>query len=487
VTRVAFGIAAAFVAVQMVVSARYGYHRDELYFVASGRRLAWGYVDQPPLSPAVARLSQTLFGDSLVGLRLFPALAGGGVVLLTALIARELGGGPFAQALAALAAAVSGVFLGVHHLAGPTSYDQLAWAGTLLLGLRILGGGDPRLWLAVGAIVGVGLLNKHTVLFLVGGLAVGLLAVGPRDMLRSGWLWAGIAIALVIWLPNLLWQVRHDWATLEMTRSLREKNSGFGGVVELLVGQVLEISPVLVPLWIVGLVALLRGPELQTYRSVAVAYFVILAVLIVSGGKFYYLAPIYTALFAAGAVTVERVTRDGDFWLGRPTIVAGIVVLSLPTFFLALPVVPVDRVEPLRKINWELGETVGWPTFVDTVAGVYDDLSPGERDGAVIFTRNYGEAGAVDRFGDEHGLPRASSGHNNYWWWGPPESDGDVAIVIGVEAQQALEPFFETCELATRIDNGLDIDNEEQDAGVYVCRGRRAPWAEIWPDVRHYN
>jgi hypothetical protein len=481
---VLLAIAAGFVALEMLVSVRYGYHRDELYFLAAGRRLAWGYVDQPPLSPATARLSESLFGDSLVGLRLFPALAGGAVVFLTGALARELGGGSFAQALAALAVATSTVFLAVHHLAGPTSYDQLAWAGALFLVARILAGGDPRLWLAVGAVAGVGLLNKHTVLFLAGGLAVGLLTVGPREQLRSPWLWAGVALAALIWLPNLVWQVGHDWPTLEMLRSLRAKNSGPGAVVEYLVGQIVQVGPVLVPVWIAGLVWLLRNDALRPYRALGVAFLAVFAVLLVSGGKAYYLAPMYVALFAAGAFAIEHATADGSLGLSRPLIVSGIVVLAVPGVLFALPVMPVNQVQPFQKLNVELGETVGWPRFADTVADVYETLPLGERDDAVVFTSNYGEAGAIDRFG--RGRLQAFSGHNSYWWWGPPDTRAHTAIAVGQQARSALAPFFTDCEAAGRINNG-HLDNQEQGVAIYVCRGRQTTWADIWPAVRHYN
>jgi hypothetical protein len=489
------GIAGGTVLLLLAVASRYGYHRDELYFVEASHHLAFGYVDQPPGAVAIAWLNRVALGNTLFGLRVLPALLDGVVVALTGAMARELGGRRFAQSFAALCVAVSG-FLAIGHLAGPT----IGWALVSFLVMRILRSRNTRLWLAVGLTVGVGLEFKDTILFLVGGLTIGLVVNGEAKLLRSPWLWAGAGIAVLLWAPNLVWEAAHHWPVFEMDANLRAEHSGLGAAINYPFITLLALGPVVAVVWMAGWYALLRRPALRLYRSFAIAFAVLfVAIWIVIPDRFYYLAPLYPAMFAAGAIVTEEVVegRSGFFrarqrrrrmWGSRSSavwiaVVGGVILLPI-----ALPVLPPGalRVVPLQNINYDLGEEIGWPDFTSGVAGVWRSLPADERASAVIVTGNYGEAGAIDRFGAVLGLPGAFSGHNSYWGWGPPSPSLGTTVAVGFDRSQ-LTPYFEAVTLAARIQNRYGVDNDEDGAPVWVCTGQRRPWPAIWPAFKAYG
>jgi Dolichyl-phosphate-mannose-protein mannosyltransferase len=469
------GIAALLVALLLAVAGRYGYHRDELYFLVASRHLAWGYVDQPPLTPALAGLARLLFGDWLPGLRLLPALAMGALVVVTGLVARELGGGGAPQLLAAACVAASAVTLGTGHLHSTTTYDVLVWAVGLLLLVRLLGTGQRRLWLAIGVVAGVGLLNKATVAQLAAAVLVGLLADrNARRLLASSWLAAGAAVAVALWAPYLAWQAGHGWPQLAIFADLRATDGGLGAGLAFPPLQLPMTNPLLAPLWVAGLLALLRAGWARPWRPLAVAYLVFVAFYTLVGGKPYYAFGFYPVLFAVGGV-----------WLARRREQRGQGGLPLR---LLLPVLPASTLGAVVKVNEDAGETFAWPTYVAQVLRVRDGLPPAERAEAIAVTANYGEAGALARYGGAWGRDAVFSGHNSYWWWGPPGGDGRVVIVVGVADGRAfLQRHFRSVTLATRLDNGHDIGNEEQGRPVWVCRGLIGTWAATWRDWRHYS
>ncbi|MGH3613616.1 MAG: glycosyltransferase family 39 protein [Pseudonocardia sp.] len=495
-------LAAAVAALLVAVSGRYGYHRDELYFVAAGRHLAFGYPDQPPLTPLLARAATELFGDSLVGLRLASALATALVVLVSGLIARELGGGRGPQMLAAGCVAVSAFVLAVGHLLSTSTFDLLIWTVLSWLVVRALRDGG-RVWLAVGLVAGIGLQNKTLVAFLLAGLVVGVLVAGPRATLRSPWPWAAAGIALLLWVPNLLWQAVHGWPQLELSTAIAAGSSISSQPRWLFLPiQLVLVSPLLVPVWVAGWWRLTRDPGLRTYRAFAVAYPLLAAVFLVTGGKPYYLFGLYPVLLAAGAEPTLRWVRAGALGTapaavigrwgvrrapGARRVLLGVVIglSAVMSAVLMLPLVPVGQLAatPIVDIHPDAGETVGWPAFARTVAGVHAGLPSADRDGLVVLTRNYGQAGAVDRYGPELGLPQAFSGHNSYAEWGPPPGSAGVTLVIGYDRGR-LERWFGSVEEAARIDNGVGLDNDEQGTSVWVCRQRLVPWAELWPQLR---
>lgn len=499
--RAVIAVALATVAVLLGLGRRYGYHRDELYFLEASKHLALGYVDQPPLSVLGAWFSRTLFGGgSLLGLRAIPAVLDGVAVVVTGLIARELGGSRFAQAFAALCVAASG-FLIIGHLAGPTAYDLVAWLAACLIIVRILRTGRQQLWLACGLVVGMGLEAKDTILLLCFGVAVGLVVNRQARLLVSPYLWAGAAIAVALWAPNLAWDAAKGWPTAEMSRNLRAEHSSIGSAMAFPGIQLLLPNILLLPVWIAGIWALGREQRFRRYRAFAFAYAVMFVLLIiVIPDRPYYLAPLYGLFFAAGAVVVDETVRGKRRLLRRGptrkpllwrspraavlyTVIAGILISPL-----ALPVLPPSALAtvPLQKLNYNLGETIGWENLTQTVAQVYRSLPSGDRPRTVLLTSNYGEAGALDRYGRQLGLPRAFSGHNSYWWWGPPPPDGGITIAIGFD-RSYLTRFYAQVTLATRNHNPWNVTNDEQQAPIWICRQQRQPWHTIWPKLKHYG
>jgi hypothetical protein len=482
--RPVLAVAVAELAVLIATASRYGYHRDELYFLQAGRHTAFGYDDQPPLTPLIGRASTALFGDSVRGLRVLPALAIALCVVLTALIARNLGGGRRAQLTASACLAASTILFAGHQLSTAT-FDILAWAALLWLVSLILAGGDPRLWLAAGAIAGLGLENKHLALLLLGSLAVAGVVTRRRDLLRGPWPRLGGALALALWAPNLIWQARHGWPQLDLAGDISSEDpTAFRA--GLLPFQLVVISPFLAPVWIAGLLWLLRADEARRFRMLGAGYLVLLAACLLVAARWYYPAGWYAALLAAGGVALER-------WLDsrahRAVLVAAVAASAAVAAVVSLPVVPERNLHstPVTDVNEDVGEMVGWPRFVDALARVHDALPPSDRARAVIFTANYGEAGAVARFGPARGLPTAYSGHNAYWRFGRPPDGARPVIVVGFEDPGYLARFFTGCRQVARFDNGLEVDNDEQDGPIWLCLGTREPWRQLWPRLRHLD
>jgi 4-amino-4-deoxy-L-arabinose transferase-like glycosyltransferase len=480
-------VAAAMVAVELGVAARYGFHRDELYFLACARHLAWGYVDQPPFVPMVAWLSTHLMGTSPVAVRVFPALAAGATVILTACMARELGGSRRAQLLAALAAATSPQVLAAFHLLSTTAFDLLFWAAISFVVLRLLRTRDERLWLVIGALVGLGLLNKVNVGFLVAGVVAGFVLGGRSRDLRSPWLGAGAALALLIFAPNVVWNATHDWASLAMMRSLHQENSGLTASLTFIPAQFIVVGPVLIVFWLAGLRRLLAS---SFARALGIAFISLLVLFAVAGAKTYYLGGMYFALFAGGGVWVEE--RMTPTTAGRTVrrwaalmLVGGLIGLPL-----ALPVLPesmLARGEWESKINKDLSATVGWNDFVKQVDQVANRLPGDERANLVVFTGDYGAAGAVDLYGSRYRLPHAISGHNSYWWWGPAGArNGTTTIAVDLPRDYLLT-IFSQVQPAGTVTAPYGVWTEERGDPIWICRGQKETWAQAWRAARHYG
>lgn len=497
-------IALAAFALLMAVSTRFGYHRDELYFLEASKHMAWGYVDQPPLAVAVAWVARELFGGALPGLRLIPALCDAVTIVLTGLIARELGGRKLAQTAAALSVATAPIFLAAGHVANTTPYDLLAWAAILWLLVRLTRTGDDRLWLPIGAITGLALLNNETILLLVGGVAVGVVANRQGRLVASPWLWAGAMAALAIWSPNLVWEVHHHWPSLAMSKSLRTEHSGPGATATFVLNQILLPGWWVVPLWVAGVLALVRDRRLRPYRWAAIAYAVMfVANAVVIGDRPYYLSGIYTVLFAAGACALEgsltrrtsllraqrKTPRKPVLWRSPRAVVVWIAVVGVIGLAVTLPVLPVSAMGSMKlnKVNYDLGEQVGWPSLVGTVARVYRSLPSAEQSTAVIVTANYGEAGALAWYGPGLGLPRPYSGHNNYWFWGTPHPSGGPVILVGYHRAHLPTRAFATIESAATVHNQAGVDNDEDGTTIWIGTGQTRPWAALWPSFRHYG
>ncbi|WP_255657648.1 glycosyltransferase family 39 protein [Actinoplanes sp. L3-i22] len=464
----------------MLASAgRYDYHRDELYFRMLGNHPAWGYVDQPPLTPLLDRLAIEVLGDTVWAMRVPYALMLGLAALLAAAIAREVGGGAGAQSLAA--SVVFGTFaLSAAHVGSTAATDLLVWLGVILFVVRALLYEQPRAWLWAGLVTGLGLYNKHLVFLLLLCLGGALLITGPRRVLRSPWLWAGAGIALVVGLPNLIYQVANDFPQLEMARVLAE-DKGDESRILLLPFQLLLLG--LPPVWIAGIVTLLRDPGLRPVRALAVAYPLMLILIFVIAGQPYYPLGLLTALFAIGAVPTVR-------WLDgrRPRLIwliAGVVVFGAAGIVTSLPVIPESRLADttVAETNQTIADQIGWQEYVAQVAAVYRALPAEDQARAVLFTSNYGEAGALDRYGRPLGLPAVYSGHNELYNLGPPPDDKTVVIAV-IQARPGPE---DGCVEQGALRNSAGVANEEsEEAHIYVCRPT-VPWHTAWPSLQHYG
>ena len=473
-------LGAAVTVVLVVFAGGYGYHRDELYFLEAGHHLAWSYADQGPVTPLVARFMSDIAPGSLTVLRIPSAIAAGLVVLLTGLLAGELGGRPRARALAAACAAVGTIVLFNGHLLSTSTLDLLVWTLVSWLVVRAVRTGDDRLWPAAGVVLGLGLLNKPLPAFLAVGLLAGVLIAGPRRLLRNPWVWSGAAIALVLWSPWIAWQAGKGWPQIAVSRSIAAGNTTSSQPWWAIVPfQLLLVSPVLAPVWIAGLVRLFRDPAVRPYRFLAWAWVVLAVVFMASAGKPYYLAGLLPALLGAGAVSVDGWLDRGRRGLRRGLIAIALVGSAAVSAIIALPLVPADRAGQVVATNPDVGETIGWPRFTQTVADVYRHVP-----GAVILTSNYGEAGAIDRYGPALGLPHAYSGHNAFGDWGPPPNGSAPVVAVGLDRSD-IATTLRDCRLRARIDDGVGIDNDEQGAPVDVCRGPQRPWSVQWSAVKH--
>jgi len=402
-------------------------------------------------------------------------------VLLTALLARELGGGRRAQAIAAACAAVSAIVLVTGHWLSTSTFDLLAWTALTWLVVRAVRRREDRLWLAAGAVLGVGLMNKPLPAFLAFGLLAGVAIAGPRRLLRNPYVWAGAAIALVLWSPWIAWQAANGWPQLDVSRSIAQGGSTssepWWAVVPF---QVLLASPPLAPLWIAGLVGLFRAPALRDVRFLAWAWVVLAIVFMASAGKPYYLAGLLPVLIAAGSLQADGWLQRGRTRVRRALLVFAVVSSGAVGLAIALPVLAREDLGPVLALNEDAGETIGWPELARTVAGVARGLP----DGAVILTRNYGEAGALERYGPALGLPPVYSGHNAYGDWGPPPAHAKPVIAVGLHRAEIAE-HLRGCHVAALIDNRVGVDNEEQGREVLLCSGPRRAWRAQWPALRH--
>jgi len=481
---------------------RYGYFRDEFDYIACGNHPAWGYVDQPPLVPMLTKLSILILGDSLRAIRFLPALGSSALVVLAALIARELGGQRFALILTAVCILIAPMYLSDGSLLTTNYLEPLLWMGCAYCAILAVNRNDPRYWLGFGVIAGIGLEEKYSIAVFGFGIVIGLLLTPQRRALASRWMWAGGAAAFLIFLPNLLWNAANDWPFVQLMHNI--KASGRDVVLtpfQFFSQQLVLIHPVTTPIWIAGLIALLVLARLRPYRMLGWAYLVAFTVFVVLHGKNYYLAPIYPMLLAAGAVVIESgIERWRQSWM-EPVMVGVLLVAGAWTAPITIPVLPVDQlVSYLDHLPFAVprnekshlaaalpqhyADQFGWPEMVGVVAKAWNGLSAEERPGCAIFGQNYGEAGAVDFFGPRYGLPHALSGHQTYYLWGPRGYSGNCLIVIA-DRKAVLERLFERVELAGTSDNPYAI---ERHVPVYVCRGAKfGTMAQLWPRLKVWD
>jgi hypothetical protein len=482
---------------------RYGYFRDEFDYIACGNHLAWGYVDQPPLIPFLTHVSRAVLGDSLRSIRFIPALASSLLVVQTALIAREFGGRFFALVLAAITVLVAPQYLSNGSLLTTNCLEPNLWMGCAYFAILAIKRNDSRYWLWFGVVAGVGLEEKYTVALFGFGIVVGLLLTEQRRFLLDKWLWLGGLAALLVFLPNLLWNIHYHWPFLQLMHNIRaEGRDVVLGPAQYFIQQTILVHPLTAPIWIAGLLALFFSVQLRPYRFLAWTYVVCYGVLFVLHGKNYYLAPVYPMLLAAGAVVIDYAfERRSTAWL-KPAIaivllasgarLAPVTVPMLsPEHFIAyaktlpfkLPVMEHEH-ERAALPQW-YADQFGWQEIVDETALAWNQIPPAERADCAIFAQDYGQAGAIDFLGRRDGLPPALSGHQTYFLWGPRGYSGKCMIVLG-ERKEVLETYFDSVQFV-----GISADNPyalEKAIGVDICRGPKfGTLAQLWPGFKKWR
>jgi hypothetical protein len=494
-----YALAGFAVVLHVAFNGGYGFFRDELYYAANGQRLAWGYVDHAALAPFLARLSRGALGDSIRAVRFLPALSSGIKVLLGGWMAREIGGRRAAQFLAALTVLLTPIYLTFDNFFSMNAFEPVFWMASAAIVLRIVNGGDRRLWLLFGVVAGLGLQNKHSMLFFGSGLAIGLLLTPARREFARIWIWLGAAIVFLIFLPNLLWEIHNGWPTIALLHAVVGTKYSTVTPLEYFLQQALLTDPLAAPIWLGGLWFLLCDKAGRKYSVLGWTYLTVLVEMIILHGKIYYLAPAYIMLLAAGAVWIELrlIPRTGRSLL--PAIATPLILAAAIALPLAMPVLPVDtavkycrfwdvqsiHVEniPLGDLPQLFGDMFGWPEQAAAVAEVYQSLPAKDRAQAAILAYNYGEAAAIDYFGPSFGLPSAISGHNQYGYWGPRGYSGDVVVSIGF-TQEFLQESFDDVQLALTV-SPLHAMPEETNLHVYICRKPKASLAAMWPRFKY--
>ena len=471
--------------VHVLTNGHYGFHRDELATLDDARYLARGYVAYPPLTPFLARVALELFGASAAGLRLFGALAQCAAIVLTGLMAREMGGRRWAQAAAALAVAIAPVSILWGALFQYSGLDYLWWVLAAYCAACLLRTEDPRWWLGIGVAIGVGMMTRYTMGFLAIGITGGVLLTPARRNLRSKWLWMGVAASLLIFLPNLVWQAQHNLISVDFLRYLHARDVRIGRADGFLVKQLfVPANPFTMPLWVAGLWFYFATPSGKRYRLLGWMFAIPFVLFAIAKGREYYTAGSYPMLFGGGAVWAEQ-------WIASRRALAGIALVLGAAFGAIL--VPIGSVNSwwwnhvASRID-DFREEIGWPELVETVAGIRDTLPAEERQGLGILAGNYGEAGAINLYSPEYGLPKATSGVNSYWLRGYGDPPPRTLIVVGL-SRAALDRYFESCEVAGHVSNRYGVKNEEtqEHPDIFVCRGLRQSWPEFWKQFRRFG
>ena len=478
----------------------YGFLRDEFYYIACSDHLAFGYVDHPPLSILLLKFSRLLFGDTLVAIRLFPALAGALTVFITGQVAKELGGGRFAQLFAALCVLLAPLHLAISGFYSMNSWDFLVWILAAWILVKWINSRDPGLWLWLGVVLGLGLLNKISILWLGFAIAVGLLVTEDRrSLLRPGpWLAAGIA--LLIFTPHIIWQVLNGWPILEFMSGAAGKMSEVT-FLRYLGSQILEMNPLIFPVWFAGLAWYLFAARGKQYRMLGIIYVVVFAILVISGNaRTYYLAPTYPMLFASGAILLEKAPATTLLRWVRTSYLVLVLVVGIAAAPMAVPLLPVEKfieyskalgMKPKTEEKNQTGplpqffaDMHGWDEIVDNVAGVYGSVRSDVSGRWAVFTGNYGVAGAVDFLGGKYGLPPAISGHNSYWLWGPGDPPPENLIILGIPFEN--DGICETSWQAGATDCTYCMPYEDNNP-IFVCQGLQVDPDAIWPEVKHFE
>ena len=473
----------------------YGYFRDELYYLDMARHLDWGYVDAAPLIAVYAKIALWM-GGSLAALRILPALAGAGLIAISMLIARELGGGRYAQFLAGFFILLCPAVLMFDSILTMNAFEPLFWMAAILIVIRIMRTGDSRLWLWFGVLAGLGLENKHSTLSFGFAVTLALLLTQHRREFANKWIWIAGAIAVALFLPNLIWQIRHHFPTIEDLANVRREGKNVVlPPVAFVKEQIFDLGPILFPVWIAGLIWFLRDRRWRVLGLTFVVFFVLMEV---AHGKNYYVFPIYPMLLAGGAVVIERWLAHRRAWT-RAAVIAVVLIASLPAIPLVTWMLPPERLLAYQEalgmkiskaevsheslLPQPVADQFGWPEMVREIAGIYDSLPPEDRAQTGIWAGNYGEAGAVNLFGPQYGLPTAYSRHQNHWYWGPPPQVYKNLIVI----QWSLDDVRDNCTSFQAFPHYQRFGMGEENTPIYLCRGVKFDIQKIWSHSHHWN
>jgi 4-amino-4-deoxy-L-arabinose transferase-like glycosyltransferase len=487
-------IAAACVILHTATNGQYGFHRDELQTLDDARHLDWGFVVYPPITPLIGRLELALFGTSLAGFRFFAAVAVSTVMVLAGLIAKELGGTRKTQVLAAVATGVAPFSLVQGAVFQYVSFDFLWGVSAAYFLIRLLKSENPRWWIAIGAAIGLGMETRYTMGFLALGIAGAVLLTPARRYLRSGWLWAGVGVSLLIFLPNLIWQARHQFISLDFLAHLHARDLGQGRYKGFYREQFLTcVNVVTVPLALLGLWFYLLREAGRRYRLVGWTFVVTFALFAVVGARSYYTAPLYPMLLAGGSVLLQMLLSEAQPGLSRVIYRAQWVSIALSGVAAALLTMPIT---PRGSAAWKFAnvvhdqfrEEVGWPELAQAVAQVYHSLSPEERQTTGILTGNYGEGGALNLYGPTLGLPHAMSLTNSFWYRGYDPKLPQIVIVTGFDLEEARK-LFASCQVVAKNANPDGVVNEESrdHPDILLCRNLQLPWPVYWARYRRYG
>jgi len=492
-TKTLWLLALALFLLHMFTNHQYGFHQDELVVLDNANNLDWGFVEYPPLTPFLARMELALFGLSLVSARTFAALAHSLVLVLTGLMARELGGKPVTQIQSALAAAIAPIALIQGSLIQYVTFDFLWSVLIAYLVIRLLKSEDPRSWIPMGVVIGLGIMTKYTMVMFVAGLVGGVLLTDARRYLKSPWLWGGAAISLLIFLPNLIWQIRHSFISLDFLSSIHGRDVEIGRADGYILEQFLFCSnPFVIPFWMAGLIYFFRNETGKRYRMIGWMYVIPFLIYLITQGRSYYLAPAYPMLISAGAVAwqgwIDRMSTQAARFVKGITW-AGIGIGAVISGALALPIAPINS--PLWDITSEVHDTfteqIGWPEMIETVAGIYTNLPEEEKTWAGILAAENDEAAALNLYGDEYGLPTAISGSDSFWLRGYGDPPPEVLIIIGY-SREDVSSVSAQCQVAGTITNPYGVENDLRNPpDIFVCRELRISWPEFWNRVKRYS
>jgi len=494
--KIILGLTLARLILHVICINNYGIFRDELYYIACGEHLDFGYVDHPPFAALIAKISTALFGNSLFAIRIFSVLASSLVVFFAGLFTLEFGGNRKSIIISCLVVLFVPVLLGSGSFFSMNSFDQLFWAITIYIVIRILRTGNQKLWIWFGIIVGIGFQNKISILFLCFGLFTGLILTSHRKMLLDKHLWIGALVAFLIALPNILWQIYNDWPTMEFIHNASTYKNMPLSVMDFILGQIMNMNPTFFPLVLLGLWFFFFDKFGKIFSLFGWMFISLLILFVSTKSKTYYMAPVFPVIIAAGAVVLSRIKPTLMSTVYITIIVAGIS--SLP---FGLPVLPVEQyiaysrftgITPKPEERSELNvlpqlyaDMFGWKEMVDSVGRVYNSLDPEEKKDCGIYAQNYGEAGAIDFFGRQYGLPYAFSGHNSYWLWGTDRvTDKNIMIIIGGDPEDHKKVYEEVKTQA--FFSHKYVMPFENNLNIYLCRGLKIPLKKVWPDTKFY-